>query len=200
MKKLALISALFVFFLVEAPPAEADVSWSYLSPLTVVEEISDLGGGSYRYSFSLVNVDTSPIWHLGIYTSFVTQGGTGGTDFSGHAWGGPDWVSHASAYPEYVGTNLDATLVGFTNTWTTSFVDSTTAIQVGEATSDYSFVASVYDPSPKYYYYETIASGYARTNSTGMVAAVGQTVPVPGAVLLGMLGLSLAGIKLRKDA
>jgi len=117
MKRLITICALLTVCSLQVAPAIANpvgggsggnsVSWNYLSPLNVIETIADLGGGSYQYSYSLVNVDTSPIWHLGIYTSFVTQGETGGTQFSGHAsWGGPSWVSGSAMFSEYVGTNL----------------------------------------------------------------------------------------------
>ncbi|MHC4543601.1 MAG: hypothetical protein ACYTDW_03065 [Planctomycetota bacterium] len=172
------------------------VSWYYLSPLNVVETITDLGAGSYRYEYSFTNVDTSPIWHLGINTDFVTQGLTGGTTFTGHGtWGGPDWVPNGSAISDYVSTNLDPAIVGFTNTWTSPWQDAPTSIQVGEVVSGYSFIASVYDPSPKHYWYETIASGYTQTNGTGKVAAVGTTsiIPAPGAILLGSIGVGLVG-------
>ena len=181
------------------------VKWYYWSPITVVETINNLGGGSYRYNYSFVNVDVSPIWHFGINTTFITQarGGseTGGTKFTGHdSWTYPDWMPVSSVHSSYDARNLDPAIVGVTNTSRyvmTAPTPSIDDIQVGEAASGYSFTASIYDPSPKYYYYETIASGYAQTNGTGKVAAVGLTVPEPGTVLLLGLG-SLALFRKRR--
>jgi hypothetical protein len=164
------------------------ISWDHWSPLTVNETITVLGGSLYRYEYSFVNVDSSPIWTFGVDTTFVTQGSDGGTLFTGHSsWGGPYISSMDDVFPQYDARNLNSAIVGLTNTWTKPFVDDRSAIQVGEHASGFSFIASTYDPSPKYYFYETIASGYTQTNGTGMVAAVGLT-PEPATIVLFGLG------------
>jgi hypothetical protein len=195
-----LLGILILALIVGGPVPEGlgnTMEWYYWSPITVVETINNLGGGSYRYNYSFVNVDVSPIWHFGINTTFITQGMTGGTKFTGHDswWSPPDWLSVSEMYYRYDARNIDPAIVGTTNT--SSYSPTFDAIQVGEAASGYSFTASIYDPSPKYYYYETIASGYTRTNGTGKVAAVGLTVPEPGTVLLVGLG-SLALMRRRR--
>ncbi len=66
--------------------------------------------------------------------------------------------------------------------------DPSTSIQLSEAASGFSYIASTYDSSPKYYWYETLASGYVKTNGTGKVAAVGLTIPEPGTLSVAILG------------
>ena len=174
------------------------VDWYYWSPLTVVENITDLGG-AYRYDYSFVNVDTSPICEFAVNTTFFAQPEN---KFTGHlSWASPVWCLVTGVYPEYDTRNLDSAIVGFIGTYTEPWEnpDPVTAIQVNEAASGFSFTASVYDTSPKYYFYETIASGYTQTNGTGKVAAVGLTIPEPGTVLLVGLG-GLAVLKKRRAA
>lgn len=173
------------------------IDWYYWSPLTVVENITDIGGGSYRYEYSFVNVDTSPIWEFVVNTTFVARPGN---KFTGHlSWGGPVWYLVTKVYPEYDTRNLDPDIIGLIGTYTKPWwPDPVTAVQINEAASGFSFTASIYDPSPKYYFYETIASGWTQTNGTGKVAAVGLTIPEPGTVLL--VGLGGLGLTRRRRA
>jgi hypothetical protein len=172
------------------------INWNYSSPLNVIETITNLGGGSYQYEYSFINVDTSPIWNIGIYTTF---GGTANvTNFTGY----PTWGSATDAItdvlPEYDARNLDPSILEVPHTWTMPWEDPVTSIQVGASVSGFSFTAPTYDASPKYYSYETLASGYTQTNGTGNVAAVGQTIPEPTTIaLLGLGALSLIRRKRR---
>ena len=53
--------------------ANATIVWDRWSPLSVTESITGISNGDYQYEYSLVNVDTSPLWGFAIYTNFVTQ-------------------------------------------------------------------------------------------------------------------------------
>lgn len=79
-KRWVAIIVMVVICFLQVPQGLATVDWYYWSPLTVAENITDLGGGSYRYNYSFVNVDMSPIWNFGINTTFITQGSTGGDE------------------------------------------------------------------------------------------------------------------------
>ena len=192
MRKIIVGLALFLLTLAEnGNPAKADINWNYPSPLTVVETITDMGG-YYKYEYSLVNVDTSPIWFFGLCTTFRV--GNTPTEFSDlPGWHEPRWTAYNGVHLEYSGRNLDPQIAGQIMTFTESAADSAAAIQVGEAATGFSFTDTTYDPFPKYYFYETIASGYTQTNGTGNVAAVGLTVPVPEPSTLTLLIGSLLG-------
>jgi len=179
----------------EGPGGPDPISWDHLSPLTVVEQITSVGGGEYRYSYSLANVDPSPIWNFFVYTRFPTQGTAGGTLFTGHSsWSESAWVALSGMAPEYNATNLDPLIQGLTGTHNVPMLYPATVILVGESTSGFSFLAATYDPSPKYYAYETLASGWTQSNGTGKVAAVGQTIPEPATLSL----LALGGLVLQR--
>ncbi len=161
----------------------AAIDWYYDSPLTVLEEITDIGGGDYRYKYSFENVDTSPIWSFGVYTTFLTNGEN---TFIGHpTWAGPSSGSMTQVYTEYDARNLDpdiAFIVG-TSYEAGMYGDPSDGIAVNELASGFSFISSIFDSTPKYYKYETIDSGWTQSNGTGKVAAVGTTVPEPLTVL-----------------
>ncbi len=181
--------------LVDSPFGEGTggntVIGNYPSPLTITENITDLGDGSYLYEYDFVNVDTSPIWLFSVCTNFENTVNSGFTEHS--SW----YMIYALAnevYSEYDARNLDPAIVGFAAGYTELLMDTDDAMQVGEAASGYSFIASVYDTSQKWYFYETIASGYTQTNGTGNVAAVGLTVPEPATMAL----LAFGSLLLRK--
>ncbi len=178
-----------------ASSAGAAIVWDYDSPLTVIENVADIGGGEYRYEYSFVNEDSLPITIFGVYSTFEAQGQSTFTGLD-PAWREAFfWPVHIVG-PGFDGRNLDPLIVGFTMTHNCkdlvveTVCPAETAIQPGQAVSGFSFVASVYDASPKYYFYSTPDSGYPAY--TGRFAAVGTTVPEPTTLLLlGFGGLTL---------
>jgi hypothetical protein len=147
------------------------VQWLYDSPLCVTETITDLGGGSYQYTYSFTNADPGHIWHFGVWSAF-------GYVYSIASWAGhPEWEYSAGSIdallPEYDGRNLDPAITWLANTWGPNWPDTYDPINPGEAVTGFSFVADGYDDGPKWYFYETTESGYA--GYTGYLAAVGQT-------------------------
>ena len=156
-----------------AAPAAAELDWYYDSPLTVVETITDIGGGDYSYEYSFENVD-STIWSFGIYTTFAT---TSEDTFTGYPlWAGPWSMPVSDIDPESNARNLDPEIAYLTATgyeyWNFGEDDG---ILFNDIAAGFTFISSVYDTSPKYYMYDTIESRQA-DGGTGKVAAVGTTV------------------------
>ena len=166
------------------------VQYYYWSPLTVVETITDIGGATYKYEYFFTNVDSSEIWAFGVWTKFEISGLTKFTQCQ--TWFAESYHVSMSA-PEYDPRNLDPLLAyhADTYTWFPDSGDPPDAIPIGGFVSGLSFTSDHYDPLPKWYNYETIASGWAGTNGTGKLAAVGLTVPEPAAIfLLGLGGIA----------
>lgn len=165
--------------------------WAYGSRVVVNEAVCSIGGGLYRYSYSVVNNDTVGIWHFGVYTTFPVSGVT---SFSKSDWSAST-SSVTSVHPIYDARNLDPSLAYSVRTWGPSWQPdgiSSNPIGVGEAASGFSFVSYSYDPGPKLYKYD-IQGNYAV--HTGHVAAIGYTaIPEPPgllAVLCGSVSLLL---------
>ncbi len=194
-KKRFILATAVLMGVVFSSSAEATIEWNYDSPLTVYETVTDLGMGFNKYEYSFTNTDTSPIWRFGVFTTFPT---TGISTFTGYgAWIGPHSISVNDTYPEYDGQNLDPDILRYTvSDYELGYSGyGGYAIQPGETAFGFSFTGE-YDlkSSCRYYFYETIASGYTQTNGTGNVAAVGMTVPEPCTILL----LTCGCILLRK--
>jgi len=153
------------------PEITRAVNYLYESPLVVWEEITDIGGGLYLYSYSFQNVDSNHIWFFGVWTEFY--GVAFNTTFDGH----PEWSGGAYDVADilevYDARNLDPDIVMDANTWGPGWPNTTDPINPGDSVEGFSYTAPVYDDSPKWYFYETIESGYA--GDTGYVAAVGLT-------------------------
>jgi len=180
--------------------AGADIVWDYESPLTVVEDVTDIGSGEYRYEYSFLNEDSLPITTFGVHSAFEAQGESTFTGLD-PAWSEAFFWPVDIVGPAFDGRNLDPAIVGFTHTdncrhlVVSTVCPAETAIQPGQIVAGFSFVAPVYDTSPKYYFYSTPHSGYPA--NTGRFAAVGTTVPEPATLLLLGFG-ALAILKPRR--
>jgi hypothetical protein len=144
-------------------------------------------------------VDTSPIRQFSVYLTHAPSLETllypapGATFFDGHEdWQPPAYVRvPGPLIAEYDARNIDPSIAALVGTHTEPQVDAVHAIQVGETAAGFSFVSPIYDPSPKHYCYDTIASGEPLTNGTGKVAAVGLTPEPTSLLLLALGGLAL---------
>jgi hypothetical protein len=150
-------------------------SWLYDSPLDVFEEISALGNDGFQYSYNFVNTDTDTIWHFGVWTTFeILEPWTPWVDRPG--WNAI-YGSMESCCPAYNATDLDPDIISSGLTWygTGNYPQPGHGIAPGEFVHGFSFVGAELDLSPKFYYFETLTSGWGC--DTGSVAAVGVTIP-----------------------
>ena len=148
-----------------------EVIYDHWSVLDVQETITDLGGGQWKYSYQFTNTESDPIWIFFVWTTFLAGNPI---PFNKNDWGATsDPID--DVYPVYDARNLDPAIIFISGTWGPDWAPdgcSSNSIMVGETATGFSFVADVYDPSPKYYGYEFQCS-YA-VNS-GIISAVGLT-------------------------
>ena len=166
----------------------ADLTWEYSSPLSVVETITDIGGGNYRYEYSFKNIDTSTIWDFHLFTTFNVQLEN---TFSGYEkW--EKWFITVEQYGTYDPRILDGDIIGGVSTayeyW--AFGEEF-GIQPSNITEGLTYLSSIYEPSPKYYAYTTIETNGDIAYWQGVMSAVGQTVPEPCTLSLLALGALL---------
>ena len=152
------------------------ISYDHWSVLNVVETITDLGDGTWHYSYQFTNTDTSGIWHFGVYLRSTILTGSSTLFSQTPTWYTDDGLPIDDVYPVYDARNLDPSIVMLKTTWAPDWQYTSNPIPVGAYVSGYSFIADVYDPSPKYYFYEFVGS-YAV--ETGYVTAVGLTDSEP---------------------
>jgi hypothetical protein len=155
------------------------VFYDHWSVLTVIETITDLGGGKWRYSYEFTNTETKPIWHFGVWTNFDAGYATQ-TTFDQMAPFGTwraDGHHITEVRAEYDARNLNPNIIWVSHTWDNPWPSSPNPIPVGAHVSGFSFTANVLDTSPKYYYYETWGSYLP----DGRVTAVGLTSVAPPA-------------------
>ena len=156
------------------PVGSRDIVWLYDSPLTVYEEIVDLGGDLYGYTYSFENVDEKHLWHFAVYTTFEVEAATATWDTH------PMWATIVvndldEVFPVYDARNLDPDIVAVTGTYAIDLYETTDPILPGETVQGFAFIADTDDNSAKYYFYETTEDGWG--GDTGYVVAVGLTTP-----------------------
>ena len=159
------------------------IQWLYWSPLCVEEVITPVSG-NYRYSYGFENVDTAHLWHFVVCAPFGALQTP--TPFAEHPLWMAGYIHLNDVHEAYDIRNLDPSLQFAMNTWGPDWPNTTDPISPGDTVTGFSFIAPVHDDGPKYYFYETIESGWAR--ETGYVAAVGQTCGGSTAVERGTWG------------
>ena len=167
----------------------AGVIYQYEAQLDVSESIHDLLDGTYRYDYSFTNTDVSPILTFIIYTTF------GMTDVTSAS---ENWFEMnfniPGVHPAYDARNLDPAISAMASMFKTTLG---LPIAPGGSMTNFSFIAGVYDPSPKLFVYETDTSGPA--DITGEVAAAGHTTLIPEPASITMLALGALALTKRKN-
>jgi len=152
----------------------------------------DLGGGSWQYTYSFVNTESSDIWHFLLYSTFYMYSTNASFLHHHDSSGVIDDI-----YTAFDPRNIEPDITHWTNMWTSLQPwPPPSGLAIGDS-AWLSFIADEYDPGAKLFAYETVRSGYAVTNG-GYVQAYGYTgttgaVPIPGAALLfgsGLFGLA----------
>ena len=152
------------------------VQWLYDSPLVVIEEILPISGGLYEYRYRFGNSDSNHIKMFTLHTSFGISE-PAGTWATAELWNVGLGCDMDLVLPPYDARNLDPKITCYVTTWYGDWRVLPPAEEVivpGGSVAGLSFVSSVYNPSPKYYYYETVESGSA-AEEPYFVAAVGLT-------------------------
>lgn len=152
------------------------VQWLYDSPLTAVEEITPIAGGLYEYHYKFENSDSNHIKMFTLHTSFGITG-PANTWSTAALWNVGWGCDMDLVLPPYDARNLDPAITCYVTTWYGDWrviPPAEDVIVPGASVAGLSFVSSVYDPAPKYYYYETVESGRA-DEEPFFVAAVGLT-------------------------
>jgi hypothetical protein len=157
---------------------QRDIVWLYDSPLTVYEEITDLGNGIFEYYFSFENVDEKRIWHFGVYPVFDILSSPTTWDLHHETWSTIFENDLDTINPSvYDARNLNPDIAAICSTFGGIWPDNPNPIYPAESVQGFTFLASTYDNSPKLYFYETVEDGWA--SNTGLVAAIGFTQPEP---------------------
>jgi hypothetical protein len=165
--------------------------------LFVTQTITSLSGGRWQYRFDVTSADPSNVWQFIVYTSFDT-GLTTAITFPNSAVRG---TPLGDVPPGYDARNIDPSLNFATNMWYTPF-GGPNGLPPG-GTAALIFVGLVFDPGPKLFAYETVASGFVGggtgpLGSLGEVEAVGHTTGIPEPAALGLIEAGLIALAVLK--
>ena len=160
-------------------------TYDYDALAVMVETITDMGGGKWKYDYTLTNNDSSSIWYCNVWFDQVPTSSSGLTTWAGHegTWAIID-VSNISYYrlPGPLGQPF------YIYTWGPDWPSGPDQIPAGTTWEGFSAQLNFYDPSPKQFGY--MVNGHYWFSDH--LDAVGWTIPEPGAVLL----LGLGGVTL----
>jgi len=180
---------------VEGTPGSGhSVSYDHWSVLNVVETITPLGGGNWKYSYEFTNTEAASIWHFGVWTTFdaglATQTTFAGMPASWDADGHPITGIESG----YDARNLDPNIIWVSHTWDNPWPHSPAPIQVGAHVLGFSYTANVLDATPKYYFYE-IYDWYlegGKVTALGLTGSLSVIPEVPFGTIMSFLSMFIA--------
>ncbi len=183
------VFVLLIIMFAGVPVVRSDIVWEYDSPLTIVEAITEIESDTYLYEYSFENTDTSTIWDFAIYTDFAVSDET---MFTGYPlWVGPSSIQVEDVSPAYDPRNLDSSIAfaiySSYEYWIPVYGEES-GIQPNDEVEGFSYISTIYDPSPKYYSYTTFETNGPGPYHQGTFSAVGQTTPEPCSLLLFAMG------------
>jgi len=157
-------------------------TYDYDASAVMVETITDMGGGKWKYDYTLTNNDADSIWYCKVWFDQISASVSALRTWVGHEL---TWNSDSHSDPTYyrlpgpLGQPFDICTWGRFN-WPLG----PDQIPLGATWEGFSAVLSFYDSSPKQFGYIVNRHYWANDH----LDAVGWTIPEPGTICLLALG------------
>jgi hypothetical protein len=166
-------------------------TYDYDALAVMVETITDMGGGKWKYYYTLTNNDSKSIWYCNVWFDQISASVSALTTWVGHE---STWSSNSGSNPTNYRLPGPSEQPFDIYTWGPSWPSGPDQIPVGATREGFSAVLAFYDPSPKQFGYMVNGHYWSKDH----LDAVGWTIPEPATIcLLGLGALSLIHRKRR---